>query len=78
LCRKSLGAGDASTGDITRAQGNDLGLRYAGETEHHPAKQASEQKKPNLGDHLGASLPGIKTGLGPDSLSVAQIFEQKD
>jgi hypothetical protein len=32
---------------ITRAQGNDLGLRYAGETEHHLGKQASEQKKPD-------------------------------
>jgi hypothetical protein len=40
-------SGNASTGDIARAQGNDLGLRYAGETEHHLGKQASEQKKPD-------------------------------
>jgi len=44
LRRKSLRAADASTRDITGAQGNGLGLRYAGKAEHHLGKQAGEQK----------------------------------
>jgi hypothetical protein len=44
LRRKSLRTVDHAAGDITGAEGNDLGLRHTGKAEHHPGKQPREQK----------------------------------
>src|ERR1700737_5451371 len=52
LRRKSLRTADASTRDITGAQGNDLGLRYTGKAEHNLGKKAGDQKNLTPQNHL--------------------------